>query len=298
VETLRLEWNSDEENPAWPMAETLALLSQAAYLPPVEAEPRIRTLGFDRIETVVKGLTLGYVVSCGDVTVIAFRGTDVKLDWLVNLDEVATPTPHGQIHRGFYSAYRSLERQIPAVLAQTKPKHLWITGHSLGGALALVCAYDLIENEKVEIDGVVTFGQPMVAYTQLDVYLDRLLLGRYVHFVNEADIVPRVPPPPYAYCGSLVWFTGGGIKRSKQKKLTFGAARADESVPTQDDVLPQLSMEEFERMKAELGEKNEELDRLPKGTRMFWGKIPLIRDHDMNLYLDKIRSLFGKTESK
>ena len=88
---------------------------------------------------------------------------DVKLDWLINIDEVAAPTPHGGIHRGFYSAYQSLESQISAILAQTRPKYLWVTGHSLGGALALVCAYDLIENKKVALNGVITFGQPMVA---------------------------------------------------------------------------------------------------------------------------------------
>ena len=61
----------------------------------------------------------------------------------------------------------------------------------------------------------------MVARKQLADHLNTLLLGRYAHFVNEADIVPRVPPT-FTHCGSLVWFTGGIIKRSKPKHL-FGA---------------------------------------------------------------------------
>jgi pimeloyl-ACP methyl ester carboxylesterase len=292
-ESLRLTWDS-EAHPNWPMVEILALMSQAAYLPPVKAEPNFRALGFSRIEPVFKGLISGYVVSFEDVTVVTFRGTDDKLDWFVNLDEAATPTAHGEAHQGFYSGYQSIKDQITAVLAQTRPKHLWITGHSLGGALALVCAYDLLEVGKLELDGVITFGQPMVASKQLAAYLDRLLFGRYAHFVNEADIVPRVPPPPYAHCGSLVWFNGGGIRRSERKKLALAAAGAEG--PTQDNVLPQISKEEFEAMKAGL-RKNEELNRLPKGARMIGENIPWLRDHDMNLYLEKVRGIFRNTGS-
>ena len=81
--------------------------------------------------------------------------------------------------------------------------------------------------------------------------------------------------------------------------MAFAATGGDDSMSTQDEVLPQLSKEEFDRMKAELQGQNEELDRGPKGTRMFWGKIrALIADHDMNLYLGKIRNFLKDTDSK
>ena len=83
VERLRLKWNS-ESQADWPVAETLALFSDSAYLPPVEAEAKFRTLGFDRIKPFFIGSMAGYVVAFEDVTVIVFRGTDDKADtpWL------------------------------------------------------------------------------------------------------------------------------------------------------------------------------------------------------------------------
>ena len=90
---------------------------------------------------VVENSMIGYVMSAGDVTVVAFRGTNAGeiSDWLANLDSLSTDTPQGSLHRGFYYAYMSLKPQIVKLLQKSKPKHLWITGHSLGGALALVC---------------------------------------------------------------------------------------------------------------------------------------------------------------
>ena len=293
LEPLRLAWNSDAD-PAWPAAETLASMSQTAYLSPVVAEPCLRALGFDHIETVVQGSMLGYVASQGDVTVVAFRGTDDIPGWFVDLDELATPTPHGDIHRGFYDAYQSLKPQITAVLAQSRPKHLWLTGHSLGGALALVCAYDLIENQQRAVDGVITLGQPMVACRQLAAYLDRLLCGRYAYFVNEADIVPRVPPPPYAHCGSLVWFTEDGIRLSRQGKPVLAAA-ADAAAPAQAKLLPPVDREEFQRLKSGLRADLGKLDRLPKGSGTLWKDIPCFADHAVERYVDRVRGLFEKT---
>ena len=297
MDTFRLAWNS-EASADWPVSESLALMSEQAYLPPVDAEPAYRKLGFDRVTPVVAGSMIGYVVSGADVTVIVFRGTNPSelCDWCVNLDCLSTQVTHGAIHKGFYSAYQLLKGQITKSLSGTKPRHLWITGHSLGGALAVVCAYDLIENERLDLDGIITFGQPMVARRQLAEHLDTVLLGRYAHYVNEADIVPRVPPT-YSHCGSLVWFTGGGIKRSKPKRPVVGAVGPKDSSPTKGGELIPLSQEEFEQWKTSIRRGNREPKRLPDGTLLVEGNAPWIRDHPIELYLEKIRSVLGAAKA-
>jgi pimeloyl-ACP methyl ester carboxylesterase len=166
-------------------------------------------------------------------------------------------------------------------------KHLWVTGHSLGGALAVVCAYDLSDNERMALDGVITFGQPMIARKGLADYLDNLLLGRFAHVVNDADIVPRVPPT-YSHCGSMVWFTDGGIRRSKPKRPTIKAT-PDEPTNAQDNPKP-LTNAEFEKLKADLKKRNEPQKR-PDGRPVYQGNIPSIQDHSISLYIEKVRSL-------
>ncbi|MDR3633539.1 MAG: lipase family protein [Isosphaeraceae bacterium] len=209
------------------------------------------------------GSTIGYVVSAGDVTVIAFRGTDVRelSDWLVNLNGLSSSTPHGAIHSGFYAAYNRLAPQAVLLLKERNPLHLWVTGHSLGGALASVCACDLTQNEKRSLDGIITFGQPMVARKQLADYLDSMRVGRYAHYMNEADIVPKVPPAfriAAPWCGSREMPSGA--------RNRHGAAAPGEA-PTQDgEDLATLTDEEFSQIKAGLASKQKKMRLSPLPT--------------------------------
>jgi len=288
LQRLRLDWNS-EFDADWPVAGTLATISDIAYLPPVDAKKSYGDMGFTEFMPIVAGSMIGYVISAEDATVIAFRGTDFDevSDWIANLGRSATDTPHGQIHAGFYDAYQSMKPQVDSLLEARKPKFIWITGHSLGGALALVCAYDLIDGEQTEINGLITFGQPMVARKSLSEYLDGLLTGRYARFVNDADIVPRVPPS-HAPCGSLVWFTASGIKRSNRK--LFGAGPND--VPARDGAEPvPLTDEQFRQLQAKLKAESAKSNRLPDGSPVFMAGPPLIDDHSMHLYVEKVRKL-------
>jgi len=299
---LRLPWDADAAAD-WPAAETLADISEIAYQSPNEAEKSYCELGFPTVMPVVQGSMIAYVITGEDVTVVAFRGTDFNevSDWLANLGRSATETPHGQVHKGFYDAYQSMKSQVDAILKERNTKHLWVTGHSLGGAIALVCAYDLVEVEQRQLNGAVTFGQPMVARQNFADYIDTLLIGRYARFVNRDDIVPKVPPSHVA-CGSLVWFTEDGLLRSKAKHILYGASES--KVPAgpavselRDDAeVKPLTEEEFEALQAQLKAENAEKERLPEGTPMKYQAVASpVDDHSMGLYLDKIRKLLGIT---
>lgn len=290
LDRLYAEWDS-EEPATWPVAETLALFCQIAYQPPVDAKDSFQKLGVDSVETVVDGSMVGYVIAVADVTVVVFRGTDDNFDWFCNLNSLTIPTPQGPIHRGFHGSYLPLKPQIMKLVDRQRPKHLWLTGHSLGGALAVVCAHDLIDNERRELRGVMTFGQPMVAGEQLAVHLDKVLLGKFAHFVNGSDIVARVPPF-LKHCGSLVWFTQGEVRRSRPKRVVYGAGDKDQPPVPQDDVLPPVSEREFEQAK-EAVRKQREPRKLPDGTPVYEGNSPLLKDHSMDLYLEQIRKHSG-----
>ena len=288
-DSLRANWDS-EAYADWPVAELLAEVSQYTYLPPGEAEVELNSLGFQEVTPVIEASMVGYVAITDDVAVIAYRGTDDLTDWLANLDRSAIETTHGDIHRGFYNAYQRLRPQILPVLQDAKPKHLWITGHSLGGALAVVCAYDFAANEDMTINGLITFGQPMVAKSGLAKHLDESTLGFYAHYVNDSDIVARVPPS-FQHCGSLVWFTGDGVKRSKPKRKLFGAVGTEEMALTEGEEVEPLSEQEFEELQERLRSASHVDEQQPGERVAYQGMLPMIGDHAMELYLQRIRDV-------
>ena len=300
IERLAAKWDSEDRVPNWPVAETMAMLSDYAYLPPFNAEQKFRELGFSDCVTIVQGSMIGYVVSFEDSTVIVFRGTDfVELsDWLSNVDTTPHDTPHGKIHTGFYDAYHagesdryfSMKHQIDEVLAQAQPKRLWICGHSLGGALALVCAYDLEENEGRQIDGLMTFGQPLLVRQKLADYLDNKFISRYARFAVGQDLVTKIAPG-HSYCGSLAHFLNGGVERSEPKRLlAYSATNSGEPSKDENEIEP-MTEEEFKELLRKMGRLPREQSTLPDSQPLLTGAA-MIEDHSMERYLEKIRELF------
>ncbi|QEG35899.1 lipase family protein [Bythopirellula goksoeyrii] len=285
----------------WPVAELMGEISEAAYLAPVEAEAKLQSLGFTNVDSIKVASMLGYVLKKDDIAVIVFRGTDDVPDWIANLKTFPTRTSDGRVHRGFYKAYQSLSGQVKQLLRthDTNCK-TWITGHSLGGALAVLCAYDLIENENREVTGLITFGQPMVARKDFAQHLNDILNRKYAHFVNDADVVPRIPPS-YRHCGSLVWYTEGMIRRSESQERSFGASADDRKVAAtdreEDEEIEPLSEREFRELQRNLKAAETVPEVTPDGAPMVGGSSPLIEDHAMALYLEKILFFLNRDAS-
>ncbi|MFC4158668.1 lipase family protein [Chitinimonas lacunae] len=195
---------------AWWCAET----SLAAYLPDQEA---IETLqrGFAPlgVESVQCGSTraLGgnwFLLHCRDLKLLVFRGGGLVStaersrlwiegpiqDWLFT-DAAAMLSRYehgGRVHTGFRSAYQEMRDEVRAALAvDDGDKPLWLTGHSLGGALALLTAADCHCGAVAEVEGVYVFGAPRVG----NAAFMKLFAGVPLHHVvNDLDLVARVPP--------------------------------------------------------------------------------------------------------
>jgi hypothetical protein len=107
--------------------------------------------------------------------VVSFRGTEF-LDGGSDLwTDASFPTVPfrsgwGNVHGGFASAYRTVSRLLDERLAKLpRGTHVWVTGHSLGGALASLFSADLLarmeSGDALRFDGLVTFGSPRVGDT-------------------------------------------------------------------------------------------------------------------------------------
>jgi triacylglycerol lipase len=158
-----------------------------------------------------------------DCTVLAFRGTRDLANWLTDAEFFRASIPAGQVHRGFLAAANSVLPLIKAALpppqaSSPKPQAvpLILTGHSLGGALAVLCGYFLAE-ENYPIHSVYTFGQPRVGNAAFARHYSELLGNRTCRVINQNDLVPRLPG----------WLLGYRHAGQAQFLTTFGQLISD-----------------------------------------------------------------------
>ena len=121
----------------------------------------------------------------GAPAVLVFRGTEGPMDWRRNSNFLLSDWPRGgRVHAGFANAldavWSELETALEAVAAP-----LLYTGHSLGGALAVLAA------SRRPPRAVYTFGSPRVGDAEFAASLADIAAYQVV---NRRDVVARTPP--------------------------------------------------------------------------------------------------------
>ena len=144
-----------------------AELSKLAYLPyPVVLE-RLPGYGLQaEMELCDKDTdTQGFIASDSSSIIVVFRGSDSFIDVITNLKFEPVPIGPGQplAHEGFVKAlnavYTSIDEKLKPHLGQ---KQLFITGHSLGAALASLLSYRLSVNYPTCQPNLYAFACPPV----------------------------------------------------------------------------------------------------------------------------------------
>lgn len=194
---------------------------------------------------------------------VAFRGTqpDQLKDVLTDAAIKQVDHPFGKVHEGFNKSFRSVwldvKNQIRAY--QTRGQSVWFTGHSLGAALATLAAAEMMVDDR-PVHGVYTFGQPRVGDPDFADRFNQRIGGCAFRYVNNNDIVTRVPPRQvpalkveYRHVGAMKYFDSEGV-------LHEDRARWFRFLDTLQAT--------FEDFKAMLKEN--------------------VGDHDMSLYLDNL----------
>jgi len=141
-----------------------------------------------------------YIMSDDNNVVIVFRGSDSKSDWIGNFQSSYDPGPfkNTKAHEGFQDALFPSVIKITETMesACCKDKKLWVTGHSLGGALSSLFAGMLLENDR-DVYGIYTFASPRPGNKSFSENLEGNIKGPHFRVVNEGDLVPHVPPEPF-----------------------------------------------------------------------------------------------------
>ncbi|KAH6555691.1 hypothetical protein KP509_1Z235400 [Ceratopteris richardii] len=186
------------------------------------------TKGFELVELIVdqQHCLQAYVGLANDLhaIVVAFRGTQENSiqNWMEDLYfrqlDLHYPEVTGaMVHRGFYSAYHntSLRPRIVAavldILQELNGLNVYVTGHSMGGALAAFCSLDLVANYGIKRVHTVTFGQPRIGNIVFAEYFGNLVPHTY-RMTHAHDMVPHLPPyytlfpqRSYHHFGREVW---------------------------------------------------------------------------------------------
>jgi pimeloyl-ACP methyl ester carboxylesterase len=197
-----------------------------------------------------------YVGQNESVLVVAFRGSqsptslDGLKDWLLTNANNYLILPEGQIgtdfaaagvgarfHRGFLQALNDIWEPLLAAaskLVEASDRPVWVTGHSLGGALALMAAWRLQRN-FIKVHEVVTFGAPMVGNATAARAFEQEFAGRIFRYVNLEDPVPLLPSislvaNSYAHCQSEVSLSAVQAALSALEGLKQSASSAVDKV--------------------------------------------------------------------
>ena len=113
---------------------------------------------------------------------------------------------------------------------ETADRPLWVTGHSLGGALALLAAWRL-QRSFVTVHEVVTFGAPMIGNDAAAKAFEQEFAGKIFRYVNLEDPVPLLPSVSlvansYAHCQNEVSMKAvqAAVSAIEELKQTAGSA--------------------------------------------------------------------------
>jgi triacylglycerol lipase len=187
-------------------ASLMAYLAAFAYDARVEARAssevpdELAGFGFRRFTTFQNGLCDGfaYIAESDHLIVLSFRGTQSPINWKINfaarLIHPDATDLNLKVHGGFFDAFVMLSdgargilekmREVKTITQGVIP--IYITGHSLGGALAQIASAVLGDDQ---VAACYTFGSPRVG----NIYFDLWVKPPSYRLINYADIVPQVP---------------------------------------------------------------------------------------------------------
>ncbi|MDB5253700.1 MAG: lipase family protein [Flaviaesturariibacter sp.] len=170
------------------------------------------------------------VVSTEDYIILVWRGTDdiykddswewIGTDAYFVLTDGDGPLANTKLHSGFWNSFKLIRRALETTLddfdAKAKNKKIFITGHSLGGAMAILSA-PYLKGRGYNIGEVYTFAAPRVIGNQAFKNKCEDLLGdrRIQRYEYGVDFVTKLWSPAlnfteYKTVGKRHWLNANG----------------------------------------------------------------------------------------
>lgn len=225
----------------------------------------------------------GCIVQAGDAAILSFAGTEPDSLRAWNIDFHFVPGPDG-ISSGFGRALAAVQSKIEDLLRGMNGMPLYVTGHSLGGALAVVAAARLPATARNTIRGIYTFGMPRPGNSLFaagyHAPVGSSLGDRTYRFRHGDDIVPTVAPQIVGavHVGRLLHCPHGG---------TFDDPDLDIPGPEREELVARSALDAVRRSFASLwGERLPGFPaEKPAIATLIKALPPPARDHVMDRYL-------------
>ncbi len=211
-------------------AWSLARLSKLAYKSPFLFNWEIRRSYKDQTGLVKQRIespatnTQVYAVSDKNQIIIAFRGTqtdnlkDEVADFRTDTKASLRKWHAGEVHTGFGWALESVWDEIDSFIKENdefEKKKIWFTGHSLGGALAMLAMSMFLKTEapvqRAKHVHLYTFGQPRVGNREFAKRMAEEFSKRIYRVVNNNDLVTFIPfGNGYRHVGQRIYIKTNG----------------------------------------------------------------------------------------
>jgi hypothetical protein len=193
------------------LARLTVELSATAYRSREQARSAAEALGLTDFRWFSAESTQAFTAAGDDHLFVAFRGTEANpIDWSRNARFRPLSGEFGRIHSGFVSGVEEVWQDVLDVIAGAGKPALF-TGHSLGGALAMLAAVRA-DAAGHPVAAVYTFGQPRVGLGDFGRFFTGRLGDRTYRSINHVDLVTRVPLllQGYRHIGERVYFDRDG----------------------------------------------------------------------------------------
>lgn len=154
------------------------------------------------------------VVSAGSRVFVAVRGTDERKDWLTNLQFWYRDSAVGRVHKGYHEVCQGFLPGLSRLIDRHADRPIVFTGHSMGGAVAVLLAAFLVERHA-SVDGLYTFGQPKIGGADFSAYCEANVQAPYFRFVHGSDAFATWTLGKHGLLGTPCYFDLRG-------RLSFG----------------------------------------------------------------------------
>ena len=170
-----------------------------------DAESRIREIAQRIVQRRHRTpVFVGFIIASDKGNIIAFRGTQTQIEWWRNLQatqkkyfDPKTRQQYGKVHQGYFKIVREqINSALIKAVKQLDPNiPCYITGHSLGGAVATLSAIEialLVPKIREQIQ-LYTYAAPRIGDRNFAQAHSQLIPNSY-RIANLSDSVPLVPP--------------------------------------------------------------------------------------------------------
>ena len=291
----------------WDAVLTLARFSELAYQDGDEAISAAKAIGAVDVIPIQSGTHEGLVAADDHAVVIGFRGTVLtnRNHIISDILGFARREHGGNVHAGFSIAVGSLYDMATAEARRlgARKKTLWITGHSLGGAIAAGFTLKAAREQGLAVNGIVTFGQPLVMDNALCEFMLAEFKDRYLRIVNGSDIVARLVDS-YRHSGARARLTGDGEYEWRPPMVAPTAAAPDsrrnrrrqerqqEQMLIVDEPDPDLQLiSEAEALDLERQLQAEQNAPMGAPGAVGWSPFSSLTDHMMAGYVQRITEI-------